>query len=56
MDMVQCSLRPAEAMGKKDLQEPPAPGDEPLQLKPRSVGRKRGKLPPMMKGTELSGA
>jgi pre-mRNA cleavage complex 2 protein Pcf11 len=38
-----------------DSQEPPPPGVEPVQLKPRLVGRKLSKLPPVMKGTELSG-
>jgi hypothetical protein len=38
-----------------DSQEPPPPGVEPVQLKPRLVGRKLIELPPVMKGTELSG-
>lgn len=38
-----------------DLQEPPPPGVEPVQLKPRLVGRKLTNLPPVTKGTELSG-
>jgi hypothetical protein len=46
-----------EAAGGEDvdLQEPPPPGVEPVQLKPRLVGRKLTELPPVMKGTELSG-
>lgn len=46
-----------EAAGGEDLdlEEPPPPGVEPVQLKPRLVGRKLTKLPPVMKGTELSG-
>ncbi|KAJ9595834.1 hypothetical protein L9F63_012989, partial [Diploptera punctata] len=35
--------------------EPPPPGVEPVRLKPRLVGRKLTELPPVMKGTELSG-
>lgn len=38
-----------------DAQEPPPPGVEPVQLKPRLVGRKLTELPPVMKGAELSG-
>jgi hypothetical protein len=38
-----------------DSQEPPPPGVESVQLKPRLVGRKLTELPPVMKGTELSG-
>jgi hypothetical protein len=46
-----------EAAGGEDvdLEEPPPPGVEPVQLKPRLVGRKLTELPPVMKGTELSG-
>jgi hypothetical protein len=46
-----------EAAGGEDvdMQEPPPPGVEPIQLKPRLVGRKLTELPPVMKGTELSG-
>lgn len=46
-----------EAIGEEnvDSQEPPPPGVEPVQLKPRLVGRKLTDLPPVMKGTELSG-
>jgi hypothetical protein len=46
-----------EAAGEENVesQEPPPPGVEPLQLKPRLVGRKLIELPPVMKGTELSG-
>jgi len=46
-----------EGTGEEDVdsQEPPPPGVEPVQLKPRLVGRKLTELPPVMKGTELSG-
>jgi hypothetical protein len=46
-----------EGTGEEDVdsQEPPPPGVEPIQLKPRLVGRKLTELPPVMKGTELSG-
>jgi hypothetical protein len=46
-----------EGIGEDDVdsQEPPPPGVEPVQLKPRLVGRKLTELPPVMKGTELSG-
>ncbi|XP_046395554.1 uncharacterized protein LOC124162898 isoform X2 [Ischnura elegans] len=34
---------------------PPPPGEGTLRLKPRLIGRKLTELPPVMKGTELSG-
>ncbi|PNF30739.1 hypothetical protein B7P43_G06149 [Cryptotermes secundus] len=46
-----------EAAGGEDgdLQEPPPPGVEPVQLKPRLVGRNLTVLPPAVKESELSG-
>ncbi|PSN35926.1 hypothetical protein C0J52_07167 [Blattella germanica] len=46
-----------EGIGEEEVDtgEPPPPGVEPVQLKPRLVGRKLTELPPVMKGTELSG-
>ncbi|XP_033608498.1 uncharacterized protein LOC111867245 isoform X3 [Cryptotermes secundus] len=44
-----------EAAGGEDGEEPPPPGVEPVQLKPRLVGRNLTVLPPVVKGSELSG-
>ncbi|GLH15248.1 Uncharacterized protein GBIM_19614 [Gryllus bimaculatus] len=40
---------------EQEFPEPPPPGIEPVRLKPRLVGRKLTEMPPVMKGTELSG-
>ena len=46
-----------DRLGEEEVNsgEPPPPGVEQVQLKPRLVGRKLTELPPVMKGTELSG-
>ncbi|XP_066998871.2 uncharacterized protein [Anabrus simplex] len=40
---------------EREIMEPPPPGVEPMQVKPRLVGRKLVDMPPIIKGTELSG-
>lgn len=50
---VQSNQQQAELI--REVPEPPPPGVEPVSLKPLLVGRKMTELPPVARGTELSG-